>query len=139
MGDADDDFDLAQDEDIFNEGELDIEADEDEEAAAGDETGEVSVVTDPNDPRNHRPGAKPVEGPRQTSPYMTKFEKARVIGTRALQISLGAPVTVPIEGESDPIVLAEKELAAKSMPFIVRRYLPNGDYEDWSIEELIVD
>lgn len=70
---------------------------------------------------------------------MTKFERARVIGTRALQISLGAPITVPIEGESDPIVLAEKELAAKSMPFIVRRYMPNGDYEDWSIEELIVD
>eukprot|EP01054_Gregarina_sp_Poly1_P004900 Gregarina_sp_Poly_1__4899@NODE_25_length_19863_cov_179_262730_g23_i0_p11_GENE_NODE_25_length_19863_cov_179_262730_g23_i0NODE_25_length_19863_cov_179_262730_g23_i0_p11_ORF_typecomplete_len139_score27_27RNA_pol_Rpb6/PF01192_22/3_9e03RNA_pol_Rpb6/PF01192_22/9e12_NODE_25_length_19863_cov_179_262730_g23_i067357151 len=138
MGDADDDFDLAQDEDIFNEGELDIEAEEEEDAGPDDATG-TQLITDPNDPRNHRPGSKPIEGPRQTSPYMTKFERARVIGTRALQISLGAPVTVPIEGESDPIVLAEKELAAKSMPFIVRRYLPNGDYEDWSIEELIVD
>eukprot|EP00914_Ancora_sagittata_P032172 GHVO01065162.1.p1 GENE.GHVO01065162.1~~GHVO01065162.1.p1 ORF type:complete len:113 (-),score=26.65 GHVO01065162.1:104-442(-) len=56
-----------------------------------------------------------------TSPYMTKFERARVIGTRALQLSMNAPVTIPLDGETDPLVIAEKELYAKTVPFIVRR------------------
>eukprot|EP00922_Rhytidocystis_sp_ex-Travisia-forbesii_P009324 GHVS01013589.1.p2 GENE.GHVS01013589.1~~GHVS01013589.1.p2 ORF type:complete len:135 (+),score=34.46 GHVS01013589.1:1451-1855(+) len=82
---------------------------------------------------------KASEGPRVTSPYMTKFEKARIIGTRALQISMNAPVTIPLDGEIDPLIIAEKELHQKSIPFTVRRYLPDGSYEDWDLEELIID
>lgn len=41
---------------------------------------------------------------------MTKYERARVLGTRALQIAMGAPVMVEIEGESDPLEIARKEL-----------------------------
>ena len=40
--------------------------------------------------------------PPQT-PYMTKYERARVLGTRALQISMNAPVMVELEGETDPL------------------------------------
>ncbi|CRG99894.1 DNA-directed RNA polymerase subunit I, putative [Plasmodium relictum] len=90
---------------------------------------------------------------RITSPYLTKYEKARIIGTRALQISLNAPLTIPIETQNDsnnkseydnylnndPLVIAEKELYNKSIPFILRRYLPNGSYEDWKLDELIID
>lgn len=100
---------------------------------------DVDVVTDPNDPRNQRPDVRPSEGPRVTSPYMTKFEKARVIGTRALQISMNAPITIPLDGESDPLIIAEMELYQKTIPFIIRRYLPDGSYEDWKIQELIID
>ncbi|KAI6092575.1 RNA polymerase Rpb6 [Hypoxylon rubiginosum] len=74
---------------------------------------------------------------RQTTPYMTKYERARILGTRALQISMNAPVLVDIEGESDPLQIAIKELRAKKIPLIVRRYLPDGYYEDWSVEELL--
>ena len=70
---------------------------------------------------------------------MTKFEKARIIGTRALQISMNAPVAIPLEGETDPLIIAEKELYTKKIPFVIRRYLPNGNYEDWKIDELILD
>lgn len=52
---------------------------------------------------------------------------------------MNAPVTVALDGESDPLVIAERELYAKTVPFIVRRYLPNGSYEDWSIENLIIE
>lgn len=91
---------------------------------------------------------------RITSPYLTKYEKARIIGTRALQISMNAPLTIPIETSNDminskneydnylnndPLVIAEKELYNKSIPFILRRYLPNGSYEDWRLDELIID
>lgn len=45
---------------------------------------------------------------RSTTKYMTKYERARVLGTRALQISMGAPVMVELEGESDPLIIAQK-------------------------------
>ena len=74
---------------------------------------------------------------RITSSFMTKYEKARVLGTRALQISKNAPLMiVPLPGESDPYKLAERELLERRIPFIVRRYLPDGSYEDWKLSEL---
>lgn len=75
---------------------------------------------------------------RITSPYMTKYEKARVLGTRALQIAMCAPVMVELEGETDPLRIAVKELRQKKIPIIIRRYLPDGSYEDWKIDELII-
>ncbi|KAF7587538.1 DNA-directed RNA polymerases I II and III subunit RPABC2 [Aspergillus hancockii] len=74
---------------------------------------------------------------RTTTPYMTKYERARVLGTRALQISMNAPVLVDLEGETDPLQIAMKELNQKKIPLIVRRYLPDGWYEDWTCEELL--
>ena len=73
-----------------------------------------------------------------TSPHMTKFEKARVLGTRALQISMNAPPMVDIHGEIDPLKIAEKELYAKKLPLIVRRYLPSGQYDDWPVKDLVL-
>ncbi|CAG7837903.1 unnamed protein product [Allacma fusca] len=75
---------------------------------------------------------------RITTPYMTKYERARVLGTRALQISMCAPVMVELEGETDPLQIAMKELKQRKIPIIIRRYLPDGSYEDWGIEELII-
>ena len=63
---------------------------------------------------------------RTTTPYMTKYERARILGTRALQISMNAPVLVDLEGESDPLQIAVKELNQKKIPLIIRRYLPDG-------------
>ena len=74
---------------------------------------------------------------RVTTRYMTKYERARVLGTRALQISMNAPVMVELAGESDPLDIAGKELRERKIPFIIRRYLPDGSYEDWSVAELI--
>ncbi|KAI5453752.1 subunit common to RNA polymerases I, II, and III [Naganishia albida] len=74
---------------------------------------------------------------RVTTPYLTKYERARILGTRALQISMNAPVLVPLEGETDPLEIATKELKAKKIPLVVRRYLPDGSFEDWKVSELI--
>eukprot|EP01086_Lenisia_limosa_P003618 TRINITY_DN1822_c0_g1_i1.p2 TRINITY_DN1822_c0_g1~~TRINITY_DN1822_c0_g1_i1.p2 ORF type:complete len:102 (-),score=40.78 TRINITY_DN1822_c0_g1_i1:34-339(-) len=76
---------------------------------------------------------------RITTPYMTKYERARLIGTRALQISMNAPLMVELEGETDPLEIAEKELKAKKIPLIVRRYLPDGSFEDWTLDELKIE
>lgn len=76
---------------------------------------------------------------RITTRYMTKYERARVLGTRALQISMNAPVMVDIGNETDPLKIAMKELRERKIPMIIRRYLPNGSYEDWNIDELIIE
>eukprot|EP00667_Euglena_gracilis_P028206 EG_transcript_35731 len=73
---------------------------------------------------------------RITTPFLTKYERARVLGTRALQISMGAPILVPLAGETDPLQIAQKELSLGKIPFIIRRHLPCGDFEDWSVNEL---
>ncbi|UPR00583.1 subunit K of DNA-directed RNA polymerase [Chloropicon primus] len=76
---------------------------------------------------------------RVTTKYMTKYERARVLGTRALQISMNAPVLVDVEKLTDPLQIAMKELRERKIPFVVRRYLPDGSYEDWSLDELVVE
>ncbi|HUL39451.1 MAG: DNA-directed RNA polymerase subunit K [Methanomassiliicoccales archaeon] len=52
----------------------------------------------------------------------TRFEKARIIGARALQISLGAPVLIDIpEGTIDPIEIARTEFDRQVIPIDVKR------------------
>jgi len=76
---------------------------------------------------------------RVTTPYLTKYERARILGTRALQISMNAPVLVPLDGETDALQIAIKELSQRKIPLVIRRYLPDGSFEDWSVSELISD
>ncbi|PWU88985.1 putative DNA-directed RNA polymerase subunit [Trypanosoma cruzi] len=76
---------------------------------------------------------------RVTAPVLTKYERARILGTRALQISMNAPVLVALEGETDPLIIAQKELREGVIPLIVRRVLPDNTYEDWRICELDID
>ncbi|KAF2234371.1 RNA polymerase Rpb6 [Viridothelium virens] len=76
---------------------------------------------------------------RATTPYMTKYERARTPALRDDSdfSSMNAPVLVDLEGETDPLQIAIKELREKKIPLIVRRYLPDGYYEDWTCEELL--
>ncbi|EIN14005.1 subunit common to RNA polymerase I, partial [Punctularia strigosozonata HHB-11173 SS5] len=76
---------------------------------------------------------------RVTTPYLTKYERARILGTRALQISMNAPVLVPLDGETDALQIAIKELSQRKIPLIIRRFLPDGSFEDWSVSELITE
>ena len=77
---------------------------------------------------------------RITSKFLTKYERARILGTRALQLSKNAPPMIGLlEGESDPYKVAERELTERKIPFIIRRYLPDQTYEDWKVSELTYD
>lgn len=73
-----------------------------------------------------------------TTKFLTKYERARILGTRALQLSMGAPPMVEIKDETDPLVIAKKELQERKIPITIRRFLPNGTFEDWSLRELKV-
>ena len=64
-------------------------------------------------------------------PMLTRFEKARIMGARALQLSLGAPpfISVP-KDTSTSLEIAMEELNERLIPIVIRRVLPNGDYQN---------
>ena len=70
-------------------------------------------------------------------PKLTRFERARIIGTRSLQISLGAPIFLKSFDTFDPIKIATDELSTGSLPLTIRRCLPNGKCENISISVLL--
>jgi DNA-directed RNA polymerase subunit K/omega len=73
----------------------------------------------------------------RTIPYLTKYEKTRILGQRAKQINSGSTPFVKVpENVIDGYIIAELELKAKKIPFIIRRPLPNGGSEYWSIKDL---
>jgi DNA-directed RNA polymerase I, II, and III subunit RPABC2 len=73
----------------------------------------------------------------RTIPYLTKYERARILGQRAKQINSGATAFVKVpENVIDGYLIAELELKEKRIPFIIRRPLPNGGSEYWSVKDL---
>jgi DNA-directed RNA polymerase I, II, and III subunit RPABC2 len=52
---------------------------------------------------------------------------------------MNAPVMVELEGETDPLKIARKELRERLIPMIIRRYLPDGSYEDWTLDDLVIE
>uniref|UniRef100_A0A6C0HCU0 DNA-directed RNA polymerase n=1 Tax=viral metagenome TaxID=1070528 RepID=A0A6C0HCU0_9ZZZZ len=73
----------------------------------------------------------------KTLPYLTKYERARVLGQRAKQINAGAKVFVKVpENVIDGYLIAEQELAQKRIPFIIRRPTPGGGCEYWNLKDL---
>ncbi len=73
----------------------------------------------------------------KTIPFLTKYEKTRILGQRAKQINNGSRplVNVP-ENVIDGYIIAELELQQKRIPFIIRRPLPNGGMEYWNVKDL---
>ena len=72
---------------------------------------------------------------RVTRPRLTKYERTRIIGTRATQIAMGAAPMVEALDETDPLRIAEKELNEYRVPLMIRRYLPDGNFEEWKVSE----
>lgn len=71
--------------------------------------------------------------------FLTRYEKARIVGARALQLSFGAPLLVEKPKEMiDPIKLALLELKAGILPLTIRRDNPSGEFQDIPINKLIL-
>ena len=75
---------------------------------------------------------------KKSKPFITKYEKAKLLGVRAQMLSTGSPamITVP-KNVTSTLKIAELEFEQKKIPLFIRRYLPNKEYEDWRLEELI--
>ena len=71
-------------------------------------------------------------------PKLTRFEKARICGARALQIAMGAPVLIEVtENLKTPIDIALEELRRGVLPITIRRTLPDGAYQDIPLKWLL--
>lgn len=73
---------------------------------------------------------------------LTKFEKARIIGLRALELSLGAPPLIPIGqngGRMSTIEIAKREVEKKVLPLIIGRRMPDNTYVYIPLSELEVE
>ena len=69
-------------------------------------------------------------------PILTRFEKARIMGARALQLSLGAPTFIEIpESARTSLDIAMEELDQRLIPISIRRVLPNGDFQNIPLYE----
>ena len=67
---------------------------------------------------------------------LTRFEKARIMGSRALQLSLGAPPFIDFsKNTTTSLEIAMEELKQRVIPIVIRRTLPNGDYQNIAIEQ----
>ena len=77
-------------------------------------------------------GGQIVTGP----PLLTRFERARIMGARALQLSLGAPVFIEIpKNATSSLEIAMEELKQRVIPIVIKRTLPNGDYQHLPIDQ----
>jgi len=126
-GDEDDDnYDASENVDnIKSESQYDIYNDEDTD------------IFDYNDPDIEIKGNKCIpDNERTTIPRLTKYEKVRILGTRAKQISDGSKVFIKSNKVKNAMDIAELELEYKVIPLKIKRPLPNGKYEIWSIREL---
>jgi DNA-directed RNA polymerase I, II, and III subunit RPABC2 len=77
------------------------------------------------------------DGLHKTIPWLTKYERARVLGLRTKQLNNGADAFIEIPpGMINGDKIALEELNQKKVPFIVRRPIPNGGTEYWRLEDL---
>lgn len=72
----------------------------------------------------------------KTFPFLSKFEKTKVIGVRAKQIDYGATPLVNTTNIIDSYLIANMEFNEKKIPFIIRRPIPNGGFEYWKLIDL---
>ena len=74
-----------------------------------------------------------------TYPFLTNYEKTKCISFRASQINNGAkPYILVPTGVNDSYQIAKMELEARRLPFIVKRPMPDGTYEVWRLNDLLV-
>ena len=79
-----------------------------------------------------------INDPRhRTVPFITKYERAKILGERAKQINAGATPFVEVNQEViDGYLIALAEFEQKKVPMIIRRPLPNGQSEYWRLDDL---
>ena len=83
------------------------------------------------------PDGRIIDALHRTVPMLTKYEKTRILGQRASQLNAGAQPLVPVPtGVIQGAVIANLELKAKKIPFIIRRPLPNRGSEYWRVGDL---
>ena len=76
---------------------------------------------------------------RVTKPFMTRFEKAKIIGVRSAMLANCAPALISVpKGVTSTYKIAEMEYLEKKIPLIIKRKLPNNTFEYWKMDDLVL-
>ena len=76
---------------------------------------------------------------RVTKPFMTRFEKAKIIGVRSEMLANGAPALISVPKEiTSTYKIAEMEYKEKKIHLIIKRKLPNNTFEYWKMDDLVL-
>jgi DNA-directed RNA polymerase I, II, and III subunit RPABC2 len=85
------------------------------------------------------PGGDKADSNHRTYPFLTTFERTKIIGLRANQLSKGSAAFIAVPKHiTDVRDIARLELEQKRLPFIVKRPLPNGQFEYWRLIDLLL-
>ena len=85
------------------------------------------------------PDSEHVDPNHRTYPFLTNYEKTKIIGLRANQISQGSKPFIQVpEYITDVRDIARLELEQKRLPFIIKRPIPNGKFEYWRLADLML-
>jgi len=85
------------------------------------------------------PGGEKTDSNHRTYPFLTNFEKTKIIGLRANQLSKGSVAFIAVPKHiTDVRDIARLELEQKRLPYIVKRPLPNGQFEYWRLSDLMI-
>jgi DNA-directed RNA polymerase I, II, and III subunit RPABC2 len=80
-----------------------------------------------------------IDDKHRTYPFLTNYERTKCISYRASQICNGARPYVEVpDGVTDAYEIAKMELKAKRLPFIIKRPLNDGNFEVWSLSDLML-
>jgi DNA-directed RNA polymerase I, II, and III subunit RPABC2 len=82
----------------------------------------------------------PTDDSAHTSqPFLTLYEKTKILGFRANQIAQGAAPYIAVPAFiRDVTEIARLELEARRLPYIVKRPMPDGTFEYWRLSEMMV-
>ena len=144
--DKEDSLEISSDtdeEDIVNKTKEDSVSDieTDEDIYDGDE---ISIITKQTLKTNdmisvHETYSDYYTTTKTTPPFLNKFERAKLLGIRAQMLSAGAQPMVGPPYSDNCYEIALRELGEKKIPLIIRRYLPDKTFEDWRLEDLIIN
>jgi DNA-directed RNA polymerase I, II, and III subunit RPABC2 len=85
------------------------------------------------------PGGEQADANHRTYPFLTNFERTKIIGLRANQISRGSVPFVSVPKHiTDVRDIARLELEQKRLPYLIKRPLPNGTFEYWRLCDLLI-
>lgn len=85
------------------------------------------------------PGGEKTDTNHRTYPFLTNFERTKIIGLRANQISRGSVPFVSVPKHiTDVRDIARLELEQKRLPYLIKRPLPDGTFEYWRLSDLMI-
>lgn len=83
-----------------------------------------------------------LDAKHSSPPFLTIYERTKILGTRANQIADGArpfinPAAIPAH-ITQPLDIAKLELEQRLLPFIIERPMPDGTFEYWRLSDLLI-